>query len=106
VRYRLLLTDKALADIDRVLDWFQKQKATTAGQRWFTALWKTLDRLESHPERCSPAVEAEEVGRDVRERRFGKRRGVYRVLFELRDNTVYILRIWHSARDAFTADDL
>lgn len=106
MRYRLLLTDKALADIDSALDWFREQKATTAGQRWFTALWKALDRLESRPERCSPAVEAEDVGRDVRELLFGKRRGVYRVLFELRDNTVCILRIWHSARDAFTADDL
>lgn len=104
--YRVQLTDKALADIESVLDWLTKEGADAAAQRWFSALWETMDTLESHPERCSLAAEAEDVGREIRELLFGKRRGTYRILFEVRDRYVFILRVWHSARDAFSAGDL
>ena len=29
---------------------------------------------------------------------YGKRRGIYRILYVVRDNTAYILRVRHSAR--------
>ncbi|MGL5095330.1 MAG: type II toxin-antitoxin system RelE/ParE family toxin [Planctomycetia bacterium] len=106
MNHRVHITDKALADAESVVVWFQEQKAAAAGRRWFSALWKTVDTLESHPERCPSAAEAEDVGREVRELLFGGRRGQYRILFEIRGRTVYILRIWHSARDAFTISDL
>lgn len=104
--YRIHLTEKALADIEVVLHWLHEQGATAAGQRWFSSLWKTLDTLESDPERCSTAAEAEDIGRDIRELLFGKRRGVYRILFEVRGRTVHILRVWHSARETVSIDDL
>lgn len=69
-------------------------------------LWRAVDTLELQPERCSRAAEAEDVGRDIRELLLGKRRGTYRILFEVHGRNVYILRVWHSARDAFTASDL
>lgn len=104
--YRVHVTDKALADVDSVLLWLQTKGAVAASQRWYSASWRAIDALETQAERCSLAAEAKDVGREVRELLFGKRRGTYRILFEVRGQNVFILRIRHSARDAFNASDL
>ena len=65
-----------------------------------------IDSLETMPERCGQASEATDVGLDIREFLFGKRHGTYRVLFQIDGRTVYILRVWHSARDAVSRDDV
>lgn len=104
--YRVLITDKALADIDGVLDWLHSQDATAASQRWFSAIWIAIDSLQSHPERGAVAPEAKDIGREIRELHFGKRSGTYRIVFEIRDKTVDILRVWHSSRDTLRAEDL
>lgn len=72
--YRVRISEKALADIESILLWFQEQSASAAGQKWFDSLWKTLDTLEARPERCSLADEAEAIGLEVRELFFGRRR--------------------------------
>jgi plasmid stabilization system protein ParE len=106
VNYRVHISDKAEADVAGVLAWLQSQSAARAGARWFAALWKAIDTLEVTPERCSLAVETEEIGQEIRELLFGRRRVKYRILFQVRSNTVHILRIWHSARDAIRGEDL
>lgn len=51
-------------------------------------------------------MEAEDLGVQIYELSFGKRRGQYRILFKISGKTVHILRVWHSARDRLTGDDL
>lgn len=106
MKYQVHLSEKAEADVDGVLAWFQTQLASAAGTRWFAALWKSIDTLETKPERCALAAEAAELGTEVRELLFGRRRGVYRILFQIREKSVQILRVWHSARDAIRPEDL
>jgi plasmid stabilization system protein ParE len=106
VKYRVHISDKAEADVDGVLAWFQTQSATKASERWFAALWKCIDTLEASPERCPLTDEAEDVGLEIRQLLFGRSRVKYRILFEVRGNTVHILRVWHSARDALRGEDL
>jgi plasmid stabilization system protein ParE len=106
VKYRVHISDKAVADLDGVLSWFQSQLAAEASTRWFAAIWKAVGTLETNAERCSLAVESQDLGLDLRELLFGRRRGRYRILFEIRGNTVYILRVWHSARDALQPENL
>jgi plasmid stabilization system protein ParE len=106
VKYQVRLTAKAELDAARVLEWYRDQAAPAAGAKWFSQLMAALDKLETLPERCGKAIEAEEVGLEIRELRFGKRRNSYRIVFEIRGRTVFILRLWHSARDALTFDDL
>lgn len=106
MNYRIHVSDKALANVESVVLWFPNQSASAVGQRWFDALWNTLDTLEARPERCSLADESNEIGIEVRELLFGRKRGQYRILFRVVGKTVHILRIWHSARDRFTVEDL
>lgn len=104
--FRVHIADKAVADADATVFWLQQQGASATAQLWFTSLWNAIGTLESHPERCPVTAEADDIGREIRELVFGKRRGTYRILFEIRVRTVFVLRIWHSARDSFTASDL
>ncbi|HUE02341.1 MAG TPA: hypothetical protein VMR62_22410 [Bryobacteraceae bacterium] len=58
--------------------------------------------------RIQPAAEAEELGFSARHLLYGKGRGVYRIIFDIREEEWYVrvLRIWHSSRDAITAADV
>jgi plasmid stabilization system protein ParE len=104
--YRVRLTDKAEQDVSDVLAWFREQSAVEAGSRWLARLMAHVGKLERMPERCGLAAESEDLGREVRELHLGRRRGTYRLLFEIRGQVVYSLRVWHSARDAVSRADL
>jgi plasmid stabilization system protein ParE len=106
VQYRVRLTAKAEADVDRVLRWFYEVRATAAGERWFSRLMAKIDRLEAHPSRCAVAAESEDLGVEIRELLVGKRHGIYRILFQIEGRTVLILRLWHGARDRVSPEDL
>ena len=106
MKYQVQLTAKAERDVDQVLRWFRQQQATAAGGRWLAQLLTRLEVLERAPQRCRLADEADDLGLDLRELLFGKRRGKYRILFVIRDNIVGIVHIRHAARDALSADDI
>ncbi len=105
VRYQISLTAKAESDTEAVVRWFCDQGAATAGERWLNSLLAKLKTLESLPERCSMAAEAAEMNLEVRELLLG-RRGTHRILFQIKGETVHILRVWHCSRDALTHEDL
>jgi hypothetical protein len=65
-----------------------------------------IDKLETMPERCAKAAEAADIGMDLREILVGKRQNVYRVLFQIEGRIVHILRVWHSAKDAISRNDV
>lgn len=104
--YQVRMTAKAEQDVDAVLAWYRDQSAIPAGGKWLGRLLEGIDRLERMPERCGLATEAADIGREIRELRIGRGRSKHRLLFEIRGKTVFILRIWHSARDAVARDDL
>lgn len=100
------ITQKAEEDVAHVLAWFRDQQAEAAGTKWYAQLQAVFEKLEEMPDRCGLVAEASDLGRDVREILLGKRRGTCRVLFEISGENVDILRVWHSARDAASREDL
>ncbi|HVC96240.1 MAG TPA: type II toxin-antitoxin system RelE/ParE family toxin [Pirellulales bacterium] len=106
MKYHVQWTVKAEQDVERVLRWFHEQSATAAGARWVNQLMARITTLETQPARCALAVEAKQLGSEVRELLFGKRNFKYRILFRIEDSDVHILRVWHGARDFFTVDDV
>jgi plasmid stabilization system protein ParE len=106
MRYQVQLTAKAEQDIEAILVWFQCEQALAAASRWYAQLLQKISTLEQHPHRCPIASEAVELGIEIRELLFGKRRGKYRLLFQIQQQTIYVLRVWHSARDRITLDEL
>ena len=70
----------------------------SAAARWHRRLLAAVGTLKREPQRCPIAPEAEEIGIELRELLFGKRRGVYRIFFIIAQRTVDILHIRHSAQ--------
>jgi plasmid stabilization system protein ParE len=104
--FRVVLTDRAEADVESVLKWFSDQRAMVAGGRWYAQLLAKLDTLENHPERCSLAAESEQVGQEIRELLFGGKRYRYRILFTISGKLVVILRVWHGSWDSIAPEEL
>jgi plasmid stabilization system protein ParE len=95
--HSVYMTARALSEIDETLDWLAEQ-SETAALRWHERLIDALRSLEHHPERCELAPESDWFGAEIRQLLYGKRRGMYRILFEIRGQNVCILRVRHSAQ--------
>ena len=104
--YQVALADSAKADATRIYDWVVEQ-APVRGSEWFEELIGSLYSLEELPHRCPMALEAAEAQREIRCLLFGKRRGVYRILYEVDEKRqmVWILHIRHGARRALEPDE-
>jgi plasmid stabilization system protein ParE len=99
------ITARALREIDETLDWLAA-RSRAAAVRWHEQLLEAIRSLENNPERCGLAPESAWYPGEIRQLLHGKRRGVYRILFEVRGNTVYILRVRHSAQAVLQPDEL
>lgn len=97
MRYRVKITELAWSEVEGAYAWLAGQ-APAAATRWRAKLLEAIDSLEAYPERCPEAPESDYLGGEVRQLLFGKRRGVFRILFEIRGDTVYVIRVRHGAR--------
>ena len=98
MKYRVVLADSAKADADNIYARVV-EAAPIRGPEWFEELLDSMRSLENVPYRCPLAREARRAKREIRNLLFGKRRHVYRILFEVdeRRRTVWILHIRHGA---------
>jgi toxin ParE1/3/4 len=103
--YVVQITDRALADVDEAIAWIA-QSAPQAAANWHSRLLAKVQKLENTPESCPLAEEAAELGIELREMLFGKRSGVWRILFTVGRDTVNVLHVRHGARDRLTAEEL
>ena len=102
--YSVRITARALREIDEALEWLS-ERAPRAAAGWHEQLMEAVRSLEENPERCGLAPESEWYP-GVRQLLHGKRRGVYRILFEVRGTVVYILRVRHSAQELLEPGEL
>ncbi|MBE7538027.1 MAG: type II toxin-antitoxin system RelE/ParE family toxin [Opitutaceae bacterium] len=77
-----------------------------AAARWLETTESRVAALATFPERCPPAPEARETGVQVRQLLVGKKRGLYRVLFCVKEREVQILRIIHGMRRHLTPKEI
>jgi plasmid stabilization system protein ParE len=98
MEYSVVLADSAETDANalyaRVV-----AAAPLRGPVWFEELLECLYSLRTMPHRCPLAREARHAHREIRCLLFGKRRNVYRILYEIDEarQTVWILHIRHGA---------
>jgi plasmid stabilization system protein ParE len=95
--------DDAYAAFERI-----REAAPMHAEKWLIRLFAAIDTLGLNPARCVVIPEAEELGFSARHLLYGKGRGVYRIIFDIREEErrVRVLRIWHSSRDAIAAADV
>jgi plasmid stabilization system protein ParE len=100
MEYAVELTLRAERDLNELLKYIEALNSSSA-RRWFNGLEKAIYGLDRLPRRCSLARESRKEGRPIRQLLYGKKPGVYRVLFEIQEwtRTVRVLAIRHGARD-------
>jgi plasmid stabilization system protein ParE len=96
--YDVVIEAPAKDEIERAYLWLAA-KSPRAAWRWQEGLELAIASLARFPERCSIAPEYEALGLHVRQLLYGKRRGVYRILFTIKEHSVHILHVRHAARD-------
>lgn len=106
--YKVLLTPRAVSDADEATGYI-KSFAPEAAARWFEGLSRAVLSLSEMPERCAPAPETHVLGVEMRQLLYGKRTGVYRIIFRIETGAapvVRVLAIRHGARLPLEAADL
>ena len=99
--FRVEVTLEAEQDADSILEWLLSQHAGEAGIRWFLRLREVIDSLAEMPGRCALASEHASVPFEMRQLLYGRKPHVYRILFTIQGDVVYVLRIRHGRRRHF-----
>jgi plasmid stabilization system protein ParE len=100
----VVLARRAAREIEEHYDWLAR-RSQAAADRWRDSLLEAIDTLAETPERCPEAPEAE-WHEGLRQLLHGKRRQVHRILFEVRGETVVVLRVRHGAQDFLGPEEL
>lgn len=105
--YRVRITQRAISDAEDVHEWIFDESPERAFS-WFSGLLGAIYGLSVFPTRCPLALESRDLPIEVRQLLYGKRGGVYRILFHIQEEekTVIVLRIRHSARLSLHPDEL
>ena len=99
------ITPRALAELEETFAWLH-ERSPQAAANWHARLMEKVQTLEDHPECWPLADEAADVGIPLRELLFGKRTGVYRIVFTIDGETVNVMRIRRASRDRLRPDDV
>jgi plasmid stabilization system protein ParE len=82
-RYNVIVQPRAEAQAVTAFRWLA-ERSPSAATRWLTGLEKAIAKLMERPERHALAVEeSERFGIEIRQCLYGKKRGVYRILFTI-----------------------
>jgi plasmid stabilization system protein ParE len=96
--FRVEITDEAERDAKEILEWLISEQAGETGLLWFVGLEKAIAALRTFPGRCPLAPENNALPFEVRQLLYGRKPHVYRVLFTVEGETVYVLHIRHGRR--------
>lgn len=103
--FQVKLTRKAEIDIETAYQWL-KQRNPDYADRWFRDLMNMLATLQEKPRRSALAIENDVFPEEVRQLLYGKKQQtVYRILFVIREDTVYILHVRHGRQAPLAAED-
>lgn len=96
--YHVLVTPIADAEAMESFRWYAERSDRIA-ERWYAGLNKAITALAKNPARF-PVSEDDSaaLGCEARILLYGRRRGVFRILYTISGDTVWVLRIRHSAQ--------
>jgi plasmid stabilization system protein ParE len=103
--FQITIARSAARDIRNLYD-RMAARSRTAADRWRDRILAAVETLADHPERCPESPEAEWYGPGLRELYSGKRRNTYRILFEVRGDTVHVLHVRHGRQDFLRPDEM
>jgi plasmid stabilization system protein ParE len=91
--FEIVYSLEAEQDLDVILTWLLEEGAGETGLRWFQRLQDGIGALSELPHRCPLARENASVPFEMRQLVYGRKPHVYRVLFTIEGNKVYIVHV-------------
>lgn len=99
--FEIVVEQRAAADINEAYQWRVENISPENATFWYFDILDKIETLRSFPFRCALAPENEFFVEEIRHLLFGK----HRILFTVRDETVHILYVRHSAQDVIIPED-
>jgi plasmid stabilization system protein ParE len=100
--YRIVVEPAAEREIRSAVRWKTENASAAVAAKWYNGLIKKVDSLRRQPSRCPLAAENDKFPEEIRELLYGppgKRKHKHRIIFTIREDTVHILYVRHTARD-------
>ena len=104
--HAIIVNPRARAEIRSNAEWLRQNYSAASAARWNTSIVAAIGTLANHPERCPLAEESPDLGLDLRELLHGRRRHVFRILFTIDGETVYVHSVRHASQDRLTPGDI
>lgn len=105
--YEVVITDLAENDIESSFLWWRKHRSAEQAERWLDSIYPVIASLSRMPERCSRIDEGYLYDGELRQLSFGLgKRPSHRIIFEIRNGVVEVLRVRHTSQRRLTIDDL
>ena len=101
--FHIILLPEAIDGIERAYQWIESASPQRA-HKWAKGLMEAIYSLKIFPGRCPLAPENAVFNEEIRQHLYGKRGGVYRILFTIQKDAVHILYVRHSARQWVTPE--
>lgn len=102
---RVIVEPTAERGIREAVRWYRERVTPAVAARWLDGLIAQIEALADASERCPVADEDDAFEEEIRVLLYGRRRGIYRILFTIRGDAVHVLYIRHAARDFLRPDD-
>jgi plasmid stabilization system protein ParE len=104
--YRVELTARAEADIDRIFAWLS-ERSQEGADRWYESFWNSAARLKTLPHASGFAPESGALNKEVRQMLFGTKKGrTYRALFIISGEVIRILCVRGPGERLLAPDEL
>lgn len=89
----LRIVGRAQSDADDIFNWLARRSVQGA-IAWYSAFLHAAGQIAASPEAFAEAAESRPLDRPLRQSLFRTRRGrAYRIVFEVSDSEVFILRV-------------
>ena len=95
--YRVEITKTAKKELLEAYNWIRDESPNQAS-KWLKDIQSVIQTLKEFPLRCPLAPENDLFPIEIRQFLYGKRSGIYRILFFIQKDVVYISHIRHIAR--------
>lgn len=107
MKYPVVVTKRAVRDIDAAVVWWANHRSETQARRWYRGILNSIASLESRPERCPLADEQILAPEKLFELHYGlRRKPTHRALFVIRNETVLVLAVRHVSQDGLRLGDI
>jgi plasmid stabilization system protein ParE len=99
MEFQVRLTRSSEQQIESIYLWLKERNPEYADQ-WFRGLMNLIATLQDKPRRCPLIKENHSTPEEIRQILYGKSRNKYRVIFAIREDTVHIIYVRHSAQSS------